>query len=447
MSTPENYKKLSSDRSRSVPKESSKDSQMTDTIPKPRKSRVVSGRALKRRNETKKSKRSDSGLEEDNEIIGWKVRRIHYTNKSKTKGYIIADKGVPGKPSRPLNFEIVRDDATVVMEIPLTNGTNRLMAFDEDLLDDIVSYAWHAATASKNYVCAVTPDGTIIYFHNKALGNSTSSRNGMTGDHINRHQLDNRRKNLRKINQSMQNANRPKAVRTAHIPEDEGFTRRNISCQIQRNSEKDRDVYYVFELNGIPDDIKEVFGKPVLNGRIYLKSVASSKVPEKIKLAEATMIKYKVFRKYPDIGINPDWGRDHTRITELRKSFNATLKKTSFSKELIRANLAPIEDSFDPIVMTKDEQWQLKKVMEYHAQGSKNIPEWIFEPNARKREEDSDKPSESNSNSDEEEELPAITSLNPKLSNDEKGALIRKICRQKIFAVIHGDLSLLHILH
>lgn len=85
---------------------------------------------------------------------------------------------------------------------------------DYDDYDNFKKYKWHFV--GSGYIGHTTKQNKILYFHNLVMGNLSFNGKGLTHnivDHVNRIGTDNRKANLRFVNQSAQNYNQCKRVR------------------------------------------------------------------------------------------------------------------------------------------------------------------------------------------------------------------------------------------
>jgi len=87
------------------------------------------------------------------------------------------------------------------VEVELTGG--KKLICDVDNIDLIESHTWHCA--NKGYAATIISSTTnLSFFHNLAMKHLPSE---ITVDHINRNGLDNRKSNLRLVNQKIQSIN------------------------------------------------------------------------------------------------------------------------------------------------------------------------------------------------------------------------------------------------
>jgi len=88
-------------------------------------------------------------------------------------------------------------------QIQLTKG--QFTIIDTNDYDRVSKYNWYAQKSGKSYYALTTIKGKSILLHNFIMGFTPTKF--LTGDHINRDKLDNRKENLRTVNKTTQSIN------------------------------------------------------------------------------------------------------------------------------------------------------------------------------------------------------------------------------------------------
>jgi len=134
--------------------------------------------------------------------------------------------GRAGRKGIPVVYKDVEDyiEGTIT-----SKGTPFIFKIDKEDLGKVQTRHWYAASGGNYVGCQITVEGKrkILYLHNFIMNRLTFPGKGTTEsvDHINRNGLDNRKRNLRVVSQSVQNMNRGGGrARRAELPEGCGIT-------------------------------------------------------------------------------------------------------------------------------------------------------------------------------------------------------------------------------
>ena len=129
-------------------------------------------------------------------------------------------RGKGGRKARPVEYSDVGEHVEGVV---LFKGTPIKFFIDKDDLEKVQTRQWYACVGGLYIGTHVTIDGSrkVLYLHNFVMDRLTFPGKGTTEsvDHINRNGLDNRKKNLRVVTQSIQNTNQRAKPRRAELPE------------------------------------------------------------------------------------------------------------------------------------------------------------------------------------------------------------------------------------
>lgn len=270
----------------------------------------------------------ENELEKFNEYIkdfetNWETLRIerdhliksYYTNK-----YLyIKDK------IRLTNYEIVKysDKEYVICKLTFASKT-RLLVIDFNDFEKIKYLKWDYMTngyvSTRIYINRKLE--ITIYIHNLIMNQIkfTSDRTGKTVDHINRIPLDNRKENLRMVNQSGQNFNQNRKARTVKLPD---------NCNIKL-TEIPRTVSYS-KARGIGGEYFEVYTPNFNNQDLRWSSSRDKTVSLRFKLEQSKKYLRYLQNKYPEEfnkrHIEKEYNDDEIKLIE---SYNAIIKLSKF---------------------------------------------------------------------------------------------------------------------
>ena len=188
---------------------------------------------------------------------------------------------------------------------------------DKDDYDKVSSRAWHLI--SKNYISSAyihESKRKELYLHNFVMNRNEFPGKGATEtvDHINRNGLDNRKENLRLINQSEQNINKNKKDRTIKLPE---------GCEIKLE-DIPKHIWYI-KANGLHGDR---FGIDLKTENIKWKTTSSKSILLKDKLIQAKNKLQELYIAYPYL--NPEGRENIEKRENLRKSFEDIINKLNY---------------------------------------------------------------------------------------------------------------------
>ena len=182
--------------------------------------------------------------------------------------------------------------------------------FDADDAEKIMERSWHRS-ANVYIASAITVNDTRkqLYLHNLVMDRLAFAGKGQaeTVDHITRNGFDNRKVNLRILNQTEQNLNQGRKPRTVSLPPDSGLTPDDIP----------RHIWYVKANGGHGDR----FAIEIKTEGLVWRSSSSRTIPLKEKLEAAKAKLAEFYAQVPHL--NPADPDREARAAELRASFDA----------------------------------------------------------------------------------------------------------------------------
>jgi hypothetical protein len=218
--------------------------------------------------------------------------------------------GIGGRKPGQINYtDVTYNNKKYIIGTIQFKGEDVKFVFDKDDFDKIKDRAWHFS--SGNYISSAIIHNSKkkeLYFHNLVMNRLEHPGKGATEtvDHINRNGLDNRKENLRIINQSDQNLNQSKKKRRIELPEDSGLVADDIP----------KHIWYI-KPNGSHG---ERFAIEFKTENIIWKTTASKNISLKNKLESAKNQLEEYYKLYPYL--NPKNEDKNKKIQELTDSYN-----------------------------------------------------------------------------------------------------------------------------
>lgn len=210
-------------------------------------------------------------------------------------------KKVGRKPIQNSYIEVTYNNKQyIVGSVPSKKGTVKFV-FDKDYEEKVKSLNWCVTSTGYIGSCGYSTEEkkSLLLLHRLIMNVPYFPGKGAkeTVDHINRNPLDNRKENLRILNQTDQNINQRKKSRKVILPEGCGLTPEDLP----------RHIWYS-KPNGSHG---ERFVIELKTENFIWKSTASTSISIHTKLAEAKQKLLELYDIYPYL--NPN---NETRITE-----------------------------------------------------------------------------------------------------------------------------------
>ncbi len=197
-----------------------------------------------------------------------------------------------GRPAQSIIYVDVHHngkDYVVGVIDPASSETPLTFVVDKDVEELVKAKSWHKC--STNYIASTAKDTygaqCQLFLHNLVMGKLTFDGKGQleTVDHINRNGFDNRKENLRILDQTQQNINQKRKPRRVVLPEDCGITAGDIP----------RHIWYI-KANGLHGDR---FAVEFKTEGLTWKTTSSKKVPLTKKLDDAKAKLKEFYMLYP----------------------------------------------------------------------------------------------------------------------------------------------------
>jgi hypothetical protein len=217
-----------------------------------------------------------------------------------------------GRPPKPIHYCDVSYNGEPVT-IGRVHFKDSFVHFliDTDDKERVMSKSWHVVTGA--YIGCYYMDGETkktLYLHNFIMNRDQFNGRGQTNtiDHINGIGFDNRRVNLREVNQSLQNINTKSRSRTTcRLPD--GFS----ASEIPRN------IWYIPACGGHGERFAVEFkGIPDV-GDILWKTTSSKSVSIQTKLDLAKIRRDEIIEEYP---VLLEHSRSSDSSERLKSEFN-----------------------------------------------------------------------------------------------------------------------------
>ncbi|QKF93922.1 putative endonuclease [Fadolivirus algeromassiliense] len=191
----------------------------------------------------------------------------------------------------------------------------KLFVVDDEFKEKIIYKNWFYI--ANGYIAHQKDDKKFVYLHKLIMDVSENKNVNKSIDHINRIPTDNRKENLRSINQTEQNINQGKKIRKSALPQ---------SCNINvddlprgvwyRKKHKKYAEHFVFEIKG------------VLN--IYWESCKDKTLSLKFKLEQTKKYIRYLIEKYPELKKYAIENNYTDEAINLIKSYNEILKLSGY---------------------------------------------------------------------------------------------------------------------
>ena len=206
----------------------------------------------------------------------------------------MSEKKKVGRKPRHIFYQDIKynNNQYIVGTITSTKGLIKFV-FDKDDEEKVKKYSWHIL--SSGYIASYYSHGERrlqLLLHNLIMNRIIFPGKGAeeTVDHINRNPLDNRKENLRILNQTNQNINQKQKKRDVELPEGCGI----LPDEIPKH------VWYV-RANGLHG---ERFAIEFKTENILWKTTSSKKVSIHEKLNQAKQKLVELYTQHPYL--NPD---------------------------------------------------------------------------------------------------------------------------------------------
>jgi hypothetical protein len=204
-----------------------------------------------------------------------------------------------GRKPKPIEYyNVEHNSASYVVGVVIHNDSHVKFVIDKDDEEKVKQRHWHVCSGGKYIGSHVMIDNKRkeLYLHNYIMNRLTFPGKGSTEtvDHINRNGFDNRKANLRIVNQTEQNINQSTRERKCTLPE---------GCGIEP-SELPRHIWYI-KANGLHGDR---FGIDLKTEGIKWKT-SSSKIfslREKLEQAKKKLEEYYELYPYLRPELEPD---------------------------------------------------------------------------------------------------------------------------------------------
>lgn len=211
-----------------------------------------------------------------------------------------------------------------------------------------------------------------LYLHNLIMDKLTFDGKGQTTtiDHINRNPLDNRKENLHLINQSEQNFNQNRKVRTVNLPDD---------CHIKRN-ELPRSVGYA-KARGIHGEYFEVWLPNFNKADLRWFSSRDKTLSLRFKMEQTKKYLRYLQNKYPDEfnkrHIETEYNEDEIKLID---SYNAIIKLSKFYDKNMEVKYDQTNYLKEDLTHLTEEEIKLLNNMNFDVNNNKrkiknNLPE------------------------------------------------------------------------
>jgi hypothetical protein len=232
--------------------------------------------------------------------------------------------GKVGRPPQPIVYVDVchtGKDYVVGFIDPSSSETPLTFVFDKDVEEMVKAKSWHKC--STNYIASTAKDPygaqCQLFLHNLVMGKLTFDGKGQveTVDHVNRNGFDNRKENLRILDQRHQNINQGRKPRRAVLPDDCGLTADDIP----------RHIWYI-KANGLHGDRFAIEFKT--EGTTW-KTTSSKKVPLTKKLDDAKAKLREFYALYPYL--DPDEPFKLEKEKYLTESYLLIVEKAQEARE------------------------------------------------------------------------------------------------------------------
>jgi hypothetical protein len=226
------------------------------------------------------------------------------------------ERGIGGR--KPIEVEYIsityNEKNYVVGLIQKCDGTKLPFVFDQEDEICVKTRNWHSAVRDTYVASSLTTTDEAkkaMYLHNLVMNKLDFEGKGSVEsvDHIDGNGFDNRKANLRIVNQSFQNRNTKNRVRkSTKVPDtiDPKTIPRNIWYMPANGSHGER---FVVEIKGIPECAD-----------FEWKSSSSKKLTTEEKLAQAIQKRNEIFEGYP---ILKEHMRETEKAAELQREFEA----------------------------------------------------------------------------------------------------------------------------